>query len=214
MKANVFEFAAQVDLQIASHSQTEYLRKLGQAKLLREELYPLSRLGLHLKQPGNTATVEAFEANGHADGRIEISGFNERGFEVQVTFAAYGYEDALRDELLATEGFSPGFGTISRNHSNNKIQAEISAADYDEHVPRISCAIVGRIKDKAKFTYADGTVLLVAFDEYKMSGRSWWGQLFASLDIGERPSHRFSEIYFFNCGTNEIYLYERKRLAN
>ena len=110
MKATAYDFAASVDQQIDSLKSNEYLRKLGRAKILREELYPLSRLALCFKRPGTNVFVEAFENSGHADGSIQITGFIDREFEVQITFGGYSYEDALRDELLVAQGSSPGAG--------------------------------------------------------------------------------------------------------
>ena len=51
MRAPVFEFALEVDRQIASLSREELRMRTGRAKRLLEELFPLSRFALRMKLP-------------------------------------------------------------------------------------------------------------------------------------------------------------------
>ena len=107
MKADAYTFASEVDWEIEGLPDDVYQRRSGRGKLLREELLPLSRLGLRMKQPGLNVEVESFEDDRPADGIVRISGFRSREFEVQVTFAGYGYQEALRAEHLVKRGHVP-----------------------------------------------------------------------------------------------------------
>src|SRR4051812_24813042 len=86
MRGPAFSFAAEVERQIEQLSADDFHRRQGHSKVLLEEWYPISRLGIHLKQPGLEVEVEGFGDNGAADGRIEERGFRDRTFDIQVTF--------------------------------------------------------------------------------------------------------------------------------
>jgi hypothetical protein len=206
MKSDAYGFASEVDLLIEAKSNEQYHCRIGHSKKLREELHPLSRLGLHFKQPGLIVEVEGFEDSGRPDGNIRITGFIEREFEVQITFADYGYNDKLRDELFVSQGFTPEAGDIQREKPSKKIVATMAAVDCDEHIGRIAAAVRERFTDKTSKPYARGTVLLIAFDEIKLFGRINWHLLFSKLDQnGGFAGSSFDEVYLFNCATNELY---------
>lgn len=206
MKDSAYEFACAVDRQIEALSNDEYHRRTGRSKILREELFPLSRLALHLKQPGLEVEVEGFEDCGRADGFIRITGFREQEFEVQITYADYGREDALRAELLVSQEFAPGAGDIRRDKKSGHIVATMEAVDYEEHVGRIAAAVMARFRDKVSKPYAPSTALLIAFDEVKLYGRAYWAQLFTAVDgVGGMGGSPFATVYLFNCATNELH---------
>ncbi|MHB1084853.1 MAG: hypothetical protein ACYCZA_08430 [Thiobacillus sp.] len=208
MKASAYEFSSEVDQQIDALSNEDYHRRFGRSKKLREELYPLSRLALHFKQPGLEVEVEGFEDSGRADGYIRISGFREREFEVQITYADYAHVDALRSELLVAEGCCPSAGAIKKDKRSGKIVATTGAVDHDEHVVRIATDVLERFRDKISKPkrYAPSTVLLIAFEEVKLYGRTNWYQLFSAVDgEGGMSGTPFAEVYLFNGATNEMY---------
>ncbi len=205
MKDSAYAFAAEVDRLIDDLKNEEFHRRIGRSKQLREELFPLSRLALFLKMPGLEVEVEASESSGRADGYIRITGFRQREFEVQITYAGYEGKDALRAELLVSQGFAPGAGEIRRDKKGGNIVATMAAVDYDEHIQRISVAVMDQFRKKALKPYAQGTVLLVAFEEIKLYGRSAWSSLFIKItEAGGMAGSQFDEIYLFNGATNEI----------
>lgn len=205
MKAPAYEFASGVDREIEALSTHDYLRRAGRAKRLLEELYPLSRLGLHFKHPGLAVKVEAFEDSGGPDGFISIRGFQEREFEVQITYADYGYKEALRSELLFEEGACPGAGEIRRDKSTGTIVAEMGGVDYREHVQRIAAAVLERLRAKAKKHCDPATVLVIAFHEVKLYGRKDWEEvLSAAREEMKNSPMPFSEVYLFNGARNEL----------
>ena len=205
MKAQAYEFALMVDRQIEALSNEDFHRRVGRSKKLQEELYPLSRLGLHFKQPGLEVEVEGFENSGLPDGKIVVTGFFPRAFEVQLTYADYGHVEALRAELLVSEGFAPGAGPIQKDRRSGQIVATMQAVDQGEHIDRIASAVMERFRDKVGKPYADGTVLLIAFDDVKLHGRRNWEQLFLKLE-GEivTSGTPFAAVYLFNGEKNEL----------
>lgn len=205
MKDSAYAFAAEVDRLIDDLKDEEFHCRIGRSKQLREELFPLSRLALLLKMPGLEVEVEAFENSGRADGYIRIAGFRQREFEVQIAYAGYESEDALRAELLVSQGFAPGAGGIRRDKKGGNIVATMAAVDHDEHIGRMSAAVMDQFRKKALKPYAQGTVLLVAFEEIKLYGRSAWSSLFIKIaEAGGMAGSQFDEIYLFNGATNEI----------
>jgi hypothetical protein len=202
-------FASEVNLLIDTLSNVQFYCKKennNNSKKLREELHPLSLLGLYLKQPRLNVEVKAFEDDGPADGHIRITGLIEREFEVQITFAGYGYPESLRDELFVLDGFTPLAGDIKREKSSKNITATMAAVDTDEHIYRIAAAIREVFLKKESIPYAPGTVLLIAFDEIKLSGSGNWQLLFAKLDQdGGFADSQFDEIYLVNCGSYELH---------
>jgi hypothetical protein len=206
MKADAYSFARQVDQKIEALPDDVYHRRLGRAKRLREELLPLSRLGLRMKQPGLAVEVEGFEDNRPADGAIRISGFRPREFEVQLTFAGYGYEEALRSEHLVKKGFVPGAGFIARDTKTRAIDAKTAAIDDDEHFCRIAGAIIDQFGEKSRNAYGAGAVLVIALEEIKLSGFQSWSRLLSIIGAaGGIGGSRFSQVFLFNEATNELY---------
>jgi len=200
-----FAFAARTDRLIAALPNDSYLRRVGRAKQLLEEVLPLSRLALSLKLPGLRVLVTAHENDGPVDGRIEVSGFITRDFDVEVTYASYGQEEALRSELLSRSGFAPAAGPISRAKSG-EIVATMGAIDCDEHINRLCSATMARFKSKSEKAYATKPVLLIAFDEVKLFGVANWSGLFAAIaKAGGMRSSSFQEVHLFNGATNETH---------
>lgn len=208
MKTSAYKFAFDVDRQIEALSNEAYHThhdRVGRSKKLREELYPLSRLALHFKKPGLEVEVQGFEDCGRPDGYIRITGFLNREFEVQITYTAYGCKDALRAQLIVSEGFTPGAGEIQRDKKSNRIIATMGSVAHDEHIVRIASGILERFHDKARKSYVPGTVLLIAFEEVKLYGRTNWDQLFSAVDgEGGMSGSPFAEVYLFNGSTNEL----------
>lgn len=176
----------------------------GCAKRLLEELLPISRLGLHMKQPGLQVYVEAFEDYGPLDGRIEITGFRSLTLGVQVT-CDFTYTERLRMELMSSAGCVPGSGAISKNRKTGQIQATTAAIGIDEHYERTAKIVRNLSLKKAAQTPIGNTALLIAFDEVKISGAPCWQRLFAALDrIGGLAAGGFAATYLFNGASNEI----------
>ena len=208
MKASAYEFSCIVDSQLQALPEKEYLLRAGhasRAKKLREELYPLSRLALHFKRPGTEVEVEAFEDCRRGDGHISITGYFEREFAVEITFAGYGPEDALRTQLLVSQGYCPGAGSIRRDKSR-KIVANQGGRDVGEHIGRVAKAVLEGFLGKVTKKYQLDTILLVAFEEPGLDGCKNWHQLLTAIDeIGGMATGIFGAVYLFNGWTNELF---------
>jgi hypothetical protein len=205
MKDSAYAFAAQVDRQIEEFSQEDYLKKSQRCKRLREEIYPISRLALFLKQPGCEVEVEAFENSGPVDGHITVRGFKPDSFDIEVTSTA-DYEEALRNELLVKRGCAPGFGKISRARKSRSIVADTQAYDDEELAMLLARSIVESYEAKTQKQYDTNTDLIVAFEEIKMRNRTAWHSLFEHIEsLGGLSGGNFRSVYLLNCFTNEIY---------
>lgn len=206
MKFSAYEFATYVDRLIESYPQSEYLLRKGRdKKKVIEEFYPLSRLGLFHKRPGLDVQIEAHENTDRPDGFISVKGFHEIDFRVEVTFAGYDYEEALRSELLVRQGFVPGTGQISKDRKSGVITAVTTAEDANAPMSRLATSIRERFLAKSLMSYPDGTVLLIAFEDFKLCGRGWWSMLHAEIDrIGGIEKSIFAKIFLFNGHTNEL----------
>lgn len=204
MRDTALSFAAEVEQQIQALSADEFHRRQGHAKVLLEEWYPISRLALHLKQPGLEVHVEAFGDSGVADGRIEERGFRDRSLDVQVTYVE-DYEGALRRELMYQQGHSPGAGPIARTKPSGTIVAVMAAVDSDHNLKQAAAGIAERFRKKAVKPYPENTVLLIAFDDMTLGGFSMWQALLAlSQEQVALASSNFKSVYIINCATNEL----------
>jgi hypothetical protein len=205
MKGTAYSFAQQVDREIEALPENDYLRRKGRGKRLREELYPLSRLALQLKQPGIEIEVEAFEDDGPVDGHIRESGFREQEFNIEVT-SDYSYDESLRDELLVTEGFSWGAGEIYRDRSSRKVIASPGVVDHDAQFNNIAKAVVRLFRNKTSKSYPPNTILIISFDEISLQGYYGWNQLLSRVaSEGGLLGSTFDSIYLFNIATNEFH---------
>lgn len=206
MKLSAYVFANEVDRQIEVLSSDGYFLRprTTRGKVLQEELLPISRLALHLKQPGLEVEVEAFENNGEADGHIQITGFREQEFNVQVTYD-FTYKESLRNELLVSKGVAPGAGDIHRDKKTKEVIAIMAATDTDEHIGRVSQSVMFLFQKKIEKRYSRNTTLIIAFDAVKLYGSSNWCRLFASLkQAGGLSGSNFIAVYLFNSATNEL----------
>lgn len=204
MRDTALLFAAEVERQIHALSPEEFHRRQGHAKVLLEEWYPISRLALHLKQPGLEVHVEAFGDSGVADGRIEERGFRERSFDVQVTYVE-DYEGSLRRELMYQQGYAPGAGPIARNKASRAIDAAVAAVDFDHNLKQAAAGIAERFGKKAAKSYPANTVLLIAFDDMTLLGFGMWQALLAlTQKHATLTGSNFKMVYVINCATNEL----------
>ena len=204
MKGTAYSFAEQVDREIEELTPSDYLRRKGRGKRLREELYPISRLALHLKQPGLEIEVEAFEDDGPVDGHIRESGFREQEFDIEVT-SDYSHDESLRDELLVAEGVAWGAGEIHRDKTSRRVVATPGAVDNDEHFDDVSEAVLRLFRNKAAMSYPPNTVLIISFDEIKLFGHYSWNHMLSRVATeGGLSGSAFRSIYLFNIATNEL----------
>jgi hypothetical protein len=206
MKGSAYSFAQQVDREIEALSRSDYIQRKDRGKVLREELYPISRLALHLKQPGLEIEVEAFEDDGPVDGHISESGFREQEFDIEVT-SDYSHHESLRAELLVAERVVWGAGEIYRDKVSGKIVASPDAVNHDAHFDSVAKAVVRLFRNKASKSYPPNTVLIISFDEIKLFGCYSWNQMLSRVVTeGGLSGSAFRSIYLLNIATNELHI--------
>lgn len=204
MKANALDFANFVKLEIEALKPEDFHGRTRRAKQLREEWYPISRLALHLLQPGLEVEIEVHgAAAGKVDATLRETGFRDRELKVEVT-CTYEYEDSLRDELMMETGSAPGAGKITR--IAGQISAVVTAVDYDYEIQRNARLVAERIKAKCGKVYSAETLLLVSFEDMAMSGWQNWVNFTEAMRRHEFSAERapFSAIYVLNACTNEM----------
>jgi len=202
MRAPVFEFALEVDRQIAALSREERRMRTGRAKRLIEELFPLSRFAMGMKFPGNDVEVEAHENDGPLDGTIYWSGAPPRELGVEVT-CVHSYEEALREELLWLTGSTPGTGAIYRDKRTGEIVATNALIPTAEQMSKLAVAILERFRKKCAKPYSSGTLLLIAFDDPTFFGFDLWRQLFRAIEEHGGLTGWSGEVHIMNCGSGE-----------
>ncbi|MFZ2269787.1 MAG: hypothetical protein WAV95_19605 [Azonexus sp.] len=196
-----YEFAQRVDARIEALPPEQFRERQRDAKRLLEELYPLSRLALSFKQPGLHVLVEAHEDSGRADGKIWLSGFLDKSFEVQVTFAGYGRPEALRASLLLRQGSGPG----EPERKADETPAIGEPEDTDVSISKLAASICERGRSKVAKSYAPGTVLLIAFEDVRLRGQSAWSRLYWAIEnAGRLEQGPFARVYLFNSYSNEL----------
>lgn len=201
-----FEFAAAVDSAIATLSREDYHLRKGRAKHLLEELYPISRFALHLVHPGSRIEVEAPEDDGPYDALIYRGQGSEieSTLSVQVTYV-HSHEEALRRELLWETGSAPGAGPIHRDKKTGQIVAKSEMIPIELELDKLASDIVALHEKKCRKAYERGTILIVAFDDPTFWGRTLWGALITAVNAKSNlRGGGFSEVHFFNCGSNEL----------
>jgi hypothetical protein len=204
MRLPAFEFAQAVDEAIVALPREDYYLRKGRAKRLLEELYPLSRFALHLVHPGSRIEVEAPEDDGPYDGLIHRGEQLESTLSVQVTYV-HSYEEALRRELLWKTGSAPGTGPIRRDKATREIVATNQLVSVEQEIDRLASDIVALHEKKCKKGYRRGAILIVAFDDPTFWGRHLWAMLIAAVNAKSNlRGGGFSEVHFFNCGSNEL----------
>jgi hypothetical protein len=203
LRASAFDFAAEVDRQIAELTREEIYRRRGRAKRLIEELYPLSRFALHCKYPGTELEVEAFEDDRPLDGVIRFSGTRQSEFHVEVTYV-HSHEEALRRELLWTTGSTPAAGRIFRDKVTRKIVATQGFETGEQEADRLATGIIDLFNKKRGKKYERGTMLLIAIDDPMFFSHRCWTPLIAAIEKNGGLFEAFGEVHLFNCATNEL----------
>jgi len=179
------------------------LRKGTVAKRIVEELGPIAFFAMKYYRPGLEVLVRGLVGNQPYDGEIQVSGWRERSFKIEVA-NAIEYEDALRRELLHCEGSSPGWGAIKRE--NGKVTAEGGAHSYGEDLARLGKISAERFSAKqSEHAYENGTVLIIQFDFHRSISHNEFDLLKAPLrEAISLNGCQFAEVHVFNSCDNEL----------
>ncbi len=206
MKYSAYHFSEYVEQELEKLPASVYRDKsTREAKKLIEEYLPLSKLALLFQRPGIEITVETTEDGCEADGIIYESGYKTDELHIQIAHG-YDHEEALRIELLNSQGFSPGSGPIRRDKKTKKIIAEYSIVDFDDYFHRLKHEVIRLLELKYNKNYEKKMVLLISFSEVKFLGLPSWVKLYNMVSDTFKESHkRFQSVYLFNEASNEIH---------
>lgn len=102
-------------------------------------------------------------------------------------------------------GSAPCAGPIYRGRSTGKIIAKSALIPTEHEIEKLASDIVDLHQKKCQKRYERGTILIVAFEDSTFFGRSIWQKLIAAIDAkSDLSGGGFSEVHFFNCGSNEL----------
>jgi hypothetical protein len=131
-------------------------------KKLIEEAIPLSRLGLYLSTPGSEVYVTCYADNQGHDGLVEITGFNERRFKVEVT-TAEAKDYYFRRQALSRYGHVQLTGTITRRGRDIVCDGDDGMVDADEEEERCIELMLERLRDKVSSRRYDADTAFLVF---------------------------------------------------
>jgi hypothetical protein len=136
-------------------------------KKLIEEAIPLSRLGLYLSTPGSEVYLTCLAGNQNYDAYIEITGFDQRIFKVEVT-TTENRPSTLRRQALSRLGHVPLTGPISRSGREITIPDETEMVCANEEDDRCVNLMFERMRHKVESgRYGGDTAILVFFTEFR-----------------------------------------------
>jgi hypothetical protein len=136
-------------------------------KKLIEEAIPLSRLGLYLSTPGSEVYLTCLAGNQNYDANIEITGFDQRTFKVEVT-TTEDKPSTLRRQALSRFGHVPLTGEISRKGREITVPDEVEMVCADEEDERCVNLMFDRMRRKIESgRYDEDTTILVFFTEFR-----------------------------------------------
>lgn len=175
-RRHAFELCAWINSKLLELEAKEnfdelYFKRKGIAKKpvkkLLEEAIPASRLALHLSVPGSDVFVTLHEGNQNFDATLEIKGFAERTFKLEITTAETG-EAHLRRQALSKYGHVTLSGAIKKR-KDESITWENEMVDVEEREQQYMELMFGRLRKKLerkRNKYPEATALLVYLSEF------------------------------------------------
>lgn len=134
-------------------------------KKLMEEAIPLSRLGLYLSTPGSDVYLTCFADNRGYDAVIEVSGYDQRTFKVEVT-TTEDTASTLRRQALSRYGHVPLTGPITRRGREITATGEMIRADEEDE--RCVGVMFDRLQRKIESErYDKDTAVLVFLTDFR-----------------------------------------------
>lgn len=140
-----------------------YFERTGNVKKLVEEAIPLTYLGLHLIRIAEDVFLQFFTNKPSYDGHLEVNGWNNFDFKVEVT-TTEDDESTLRRQALARNGRVWLHGPVKRDENDGrKIVSEPKMVDLSKREGRCMELAFERFLTKADSgRYDPNTAILVA----------------------------------------------------
>jgi hypothetical protein len=109
-----------------------YFERTGNVKKLIEEAIPLTYLGLQLVRMAEDVFIQFYADNRPYDGHLEVTGWNNFGFKVEVT-TTEDNESSLRRQALSRNGRVWLHGPIKRDETDGRrIVSEPKMVDFSK----------------------------------------------------------------------------------
>lgn len=140
-----------------------YFERTGNVKKLIEEAIPLTYLGLQLVRMAEDVFIQCYADNRPRDGRLEVIGWNNFSFKVEVT-TTENAETSLRRQALSRNGMVWLHGTVKRDENDGRrIVSEPEMVDLSKREDRCMELAFERFLTKANSgRYDVNTAILVA----------------------------------------------------
>ncbi len=138
-------------------------RKGLSVKKLIEEAIPMTYLGLHLVRIAEDVFIQFYTDNRPYDGQLEVTGFNNFGFKVEVT-TTENDDSTLRRQALSRNGTVWFYGPVKRDENDSrKIISEPKMVNLSKREDRTMELAFERFLEKADSgRYDKDTAILVA----------------------------------------------------
>ncbi len=145
-----------------------YFERKGEGrrvKKLLEEAIPASRLALYLSVPGSDVFVTLHEGNQNFDATLEIEGFTQRMFKLEITMAETK-EAPLRRQALSKYGHVPLSGAIDK-HKDGSISWEHEMVNVEDREQEYVELMFRQLLKKLEGdNYPTETAILVYLSEF------------------------------------------------
>jgi len=140
-----------------------YFVRTGLVKRLIEEAIPLTYLGLHLVRIADDVFLQFYTDGRAYDGQLEVIGFNNFGFKVEVT-TTENDQSTLRRQALSRNGTVWLDGTVTRDQTDGrKIISAPTMVDLSKKEDQCMELAFERFLRKANSgRYDENTAILVA----------------------------------------------------
>lgn len=157
-----------LELEAKENFDELYFERKGVAKPVKkflEEAIPASRLALYLSVPGSDVFVTLHEGNQNFDATLEIKGFAERTFKLEIT-TAETEEAHLRRQALSKYGHVTLSGAIEKRNDKS-ITWENEMVNVEEREQQYMELMFGRLRKKLESNkYPEATAVLVYLSEF------------------------------------------------
>ncbi len=155
----------------ATPAAKEYARSgASLPKKFYDEIYPLAMfVGRELNEVSD-ALVQPNLSNDNFDASIVFQGQHRKLF-IEITRAKDGYDESLRDEVLAREGHVSVTGPITKvsgrkGASNREVEVQSGMVLLDEVFAKHLALVREVVMAKARRQYGRDFILLVVVDDY------------------------------------------------
>jgi hypothetical protein len=157
-----------LELEATGNFDSLYFERKGEARPIKkflEEAIPASRLALHLSVPGSDVFVTLHKGNQNFDATLELEGFTERTFRLEITVAETKGAH-LQREALSERGYATLSGAIDKRRDGS-ITSKNEMVNVENREQQYMELMFGQLRRKLESSrYPETTVILVYLSEF------------------------------------------------